>query len=161
MVITPVVYANQTAVALSNSALAITWKRKEGSGSEAALAANETVSGNILTVNSNKLSGVTSGLITYIAYVTYTDPDNGLPINATADISIALVKTGENARSAWISGEQVFKYASGSSSASPAQITLTANLQNVTMGKWQYKTSEGAWEDYPTTSDNASITGTT
>lgn len=159
--ITPVLYANQTAVSLGDPAVSITWKRKEGSGSEAALASGETVAGNVLTVTGNKLSGVASGLLTYIAYVSYTDPDNGLPINATADVSFALVKTGENARSAWIAGEQVFKYASGSSSASPAQITLTANLQNVTMGKWQYKTSAGEWADYPTTSDNATITAPT
>ena len=69
--------------------------------------------------------------------------------------------TGENAKSAWISGEQVFKYAAGSTTSTPAQITLTANLQNVTMGKWQYKNSSGSWTDYPTTSANASITGTT
>lgn len=160
LVITPVVYANQTAIALSNSALSITWKRKEGSGTEAALTSGETVSGNILTVNQNKLSSIGSGLLTYIAYVAYTDPDTGLVINATADITFALVSTGENAKSAWISGEQVFKY-TAAGAVSPAQITLTANLQNVTMGKWQYKNSSGAWADYPTTSDNANITSTT
>ena len=159
LVITPVVYANQTAIALSNTALTITYKRKEGSGAESALATGETVSGNILTVNQNKLASITSGLLTYIAYVAYADPDTGLTINATADISFALITTGENAKSAWISGEQVFKY-NAAGTASPAQITLTANLQNVTMGKWQYKNSSGAWTDYPTTSDNASITGT-
>ena len=46
LVVTPVVYANQSAIGLDNSALTITWKRKEGSGSEAALASGETVSGN-------------------------------------------------------------------------------------------------------------------
>ncbi|MBR3504448.1 MAG: hypothetical protein IKO07_09460 [Clostridia bacterium] len=160
LVVTPVIYANQTAIALSNQALTITWKRREGSGSEAVLAAGETVSGNVLTVNQNKLASVTSGLLTYIAYVAYADPDTGLTINAVADISFALIRTGENAKSAWISGEQVFKY-TAAGAVSPAQITLTANLQNVTMGKWQYKTSSGTWTDYPTTSDNANITGTT
>ena len=160
LVITPVVYANQTAIALSDSALSITWKRKEGSSSETALASGESVSGSILTVSANKLSAITSGLLTYIAYVTYTDPDNGLAINATTDITFALVKTGQNAKSAWISGEQVFKY-TAAGAVSPAQITLSANLQNVSMGKWQYKNSSGTWTDYPTTSDNASITGTT
>ncbi len=160
LVITPVVYANQTAIALNNAALTITWKRKEGSGSEATLATGETVSGNILTVNQNKLSSITSGLLTYIAYVAYADPDTGLTINATADISFALISTGENAKSAWISGEQVFKY-DAAGNVAPAQITLTANLQNVTMGKWQYKNSSGTWTDYPTTGDNANITGTT
>ena len=160
LVITPVVYANQTAIALNNSALTITWKRKEGSGSETALTTGETVSGNILTVNQNKLASITSGLLTYIAYVAYADPDTGLTINATADISFALISTGENAKSAWISGEQVFKYTSAGA-VSPAQITLTANLQNVTMGKWQYKNSSGTWTDYPTTADNANITSST
>lgn len=161
MVLTPIIYANQTAISLSDAALSITWKRREGSGSEAALTTGEAVSGNILTVSQNKLASVSSGLLSYIAYVAYTDPDTGLPINATADISFALLTTGENAKSAWISGEQVFKYAAGSGTASPTQITLTANLQNVTISKWQYKNSSGAWVDYPTTSDNASITGTT
>ena len=124
LVITPVVYANHTAIALTNAALSITWKRREGSGSEANLASGETVSGNVLTVTQNKLSSVSSGLLTYIAYVTYTDPDTGLPINATADITFALVSTGENAKSAWISGEQVFKY-DKDGNVSPAQITLT------------------------------------
>lgn len=145
LVITPVIYVNQTAIALSNTALSITWKRKEGSGAEAALTSGKSVSGNVLTVNQNKLYGVTSGLLTYIAYVTYTDPDTGLPINATADISFALVSTGENAKSAWISGEQVFKY-TAAGAVSPAQITLTANLQNVTMGKWQYQWGAGCTE---------------
>ena len=160
LVITPVVYANQTAIALNNNALTITWKRKEGSGSETALTTGETVSGNILTVNQNKLASITSGLLTYIAYVAYADPDTGLTINATADISFALISTGENAKSAWISGEQVFKYTSAGA-VSPVQITLTANLQNVTMGKWQYKNSSGSWADYPTTADNANITSPT
>ena len=161
LVITPVVYANQEAISLDNTALAITWKRKEGSGNESSLTTNETVSGNILTVDANKISSVTSGLLTYIAYFTYTDPDTGLPINATADITFAMIKTGQNAKLAWISGEQVFKYVGGSDTPSPTQITLSAVLQNVTMGKWQYKNSSGNWADYPTTSDNTSITGTT
>ena len=160
LVITPVVYANQTAIALNNNALTISWKRKEGSGSETALASGETVSGNILTVNQNEMATIISGLLTYIVYVAYADPDTGLTINATADISFALISTGENAKSAWISGEQVFKY-TAAGAVSPAQITLTANLQNVTMGKWQYKNSSGTWTDYPTTADNAGITGTT
>ena len=94
LVITPVIYANQTAISLTSSALIITWKRKEGSSSEAALTTGESVSGNVLTVSANKLSSISSGLLGYIAYVTYTDPDNGMPINATADISFALVSTG-------------------------------------------------------------------
>ena len=160
LTVTPVVYANQTAIALNNTALTITWKRKDGSAAEAALISGETVSGKALTVNKNNLATATSKQLTYIAYVAYADPDTGLTINAMADITFALLTTGEDAKSAWISGEQVFKYTSAGA-VSPAQITLTANLQNVTMGKWQYKDGSGNWTDYPTTSDNASITGTT
>lgn len=153
------VYANQTAIALTDSAITITWKRREGSSAETALTSGETVSGNVLTISANKLAGVSSGLLTYIAYISYLDPDNGLTTNATADISFALVKTGENAKSAWISGAQVFKY-DADGAVSPAQITLTANVQNVVLSKWQYKNASDVWQDYPTTGDNATITGT-
>ena len=112
----------------------------------------------MLTISANKLAGVSSGLLTYIAYISYLDPDNGLTTNATADISFALVKTGENAKSAWISGAQVFKY-DADGAVSPAQITLTANVQNVVLSKWQYKNASDVWQDYPTTGDNATITG--
>ena len=57
------IYANQTAVSLGDTAVSITWKRKEGSGSEAALESGETVSGNVLTVAVNKLADVASGLV--------------------------------------------------------------------------------------------------
>lgn len=153
------VYANQTAITLTDSAITITWKRREGSAAETALTSGETVSGNVLTISANKLADVSSGLLTYIAYISYLDPDNGLTTNATADISFALVKTGENAKSAWISGAQVFKY-DADGEVSPAQITLTANVQNVVLSKWQYKNASDAWQDYPTTGDNATITGT-
>ena len=113
----------------------------------------------MLTISANKLAGVSSGLLTYIAYISYLDPDNGLTTNATADISFALVKTGENAKSAWISGAQVFKY-DADGAVSPAQITLTANVQNVVLSKWQYRNASDVWQDYPTTGDNATITGT-
>ena len=151
------IYANQTAIALTDSAITITWKRREGSAAETALTSGETVSGNVLTISANKLAGVSSGLLTYIAYISYLDPDNGLTTNATADISFALVKTGENAKSAWISGAQVFKY-DADGAVSPAQITLTANVQNVVLSKWQYKNASDVWQDYPTTGDNATIT---
>lgn len=156
--IEPVVYANQTPINLSDSALKIEWKRKTGSGSESVLESDETVAGNVLTVKANKLTGADGNVLTYIAYVTYKDPETNLPINAVAQIDFALVTTGEHAKTAWISGEQVFKY-DANGNATPAQITLTANLQNVTMSQWQYKNKDGAWVAYPN-SDNASVRGT-
>ena len=160
LILTPVIFANQTALALNATGLTITWKRKEGSGGEAALASGESVSGGVLTVSANKLNGVASGLLTYLCYVTYVDPDNGLTINVVADITFSQIQTALNAESVWIAGEQLFKY-DASSAVTPSQIELTANISNVSMSKWQYRDADGAWQDYPTTSDNASITSTT
>jgi len=160
LTLTPVIFANQTALPLSSSGLTITWKRKEGAGSETALSSGEAVAAGILTVSANKLSSITSGLLTYLCYVTYTDPDTGIPVNVVSDITFSQIKTAVNAESAWISGEQLFKYAANGT-VTPAQIELTANVANVTLTKWQYKDSAGAWQDYPTTADNASISGST
>ncbi len=160
LTLTPVVFANQTALALNATGLSITWKRKEGAGSEAALATGEAVSGGILTVSANKLTGVTSGLLTYLCYVTYTDPETNIPVNVVADITFSQIQTALNAKTAWISGEQLFKY-DASSNVTPQQITLTANVANVSITKWQYKNASDVWTDYPTTADNASITGST
>lgn len=158
--LTPVVFANQTALALNAPGVALTWKRKEGAGAEAALTAGETVSNGILTVSTNKLSSISSGLLTYLCYVTYTDPETKIPVNVVADITFSQIKTAVNAATAWIGGEQLFKYTSAGV-VSPSQIELTANLTNVTMSKWQYKDSAGEWQDYPTTNDNASISAGT
>ena len=160
LILTPVVFANQTALALNAAGLSITWKRKEGAGAEAVTTTGEAASGGVLTVSANKLTGVTSGLLTYLCYVTYTDPETGIPVNVVADITFSQIKTALNAQNVWISGEQIFKY-DASSAVTPVQITLTANAANVTISKWQYKNASDAWTDYPTTADNASITGGT
>lgn len=147
VILTPSVYVNQSAVALTGAGAVVTWERRAGSGNVGVLEANETVSNGVLTVNANKLSTAAGGLLTYIVTVTYTDPDTALVSVAKNEISFALVTTGENAKSAWISGEQVFKYAAGAGTPTPASITLTANLQNVSMSKWQYKNG-GSWSDF-------------
>ena len=55
----------------------------------------------------------------------------------------------------------VFKYNTSSALVGATQATLTAQVQGVTVSKWQYLNSSGVWTDYPTTSDNTSITGGT
>ncbi len=160
LILTPVVFANQMALALNAAGLTVTWKRKEGAGSEAVLSSGEVAANGVLTVSANKLTGVASGLLTYLCFVTYTDPETNIPINIMADITFSQIKTALNAKTAWISGEQIFKYDTVSA-VTPTQITLTANIANVSITKWQYKDSAGEWQDYPTTADNASITGST
>lgn len=158
--LTPVVFLDQTNLALDASGLTVTWKRKDGTGSETALTAGETVSGGILTVNQNKLSASSSGMITYLCYISYYDAETKNTVNISADITYTLVRNAENARLAYVMADTyVFKYDSGSALVGASQATLTAQVQGVNVSKWQYKNSSGAWTDYPTISDNSSITG--
>lgn len=160
--LTPVVFLDQTNLALDASGLTVSWKRKDGTGAEAALASGETVSGGILTVNANKLADSSSGMLTYICYISYYDSETKNTVNISADITYTLVKNAENARLAYVTADTyVFKYNSQSSLVGASQATLTAQVQGVTISKWQYKNSSGTWTDYPTTSDNSSITGGT
>lgn len=161
IVITPIIYINQDPLPLNASGLAITYKRREGISAETALTANETVSGNILTVNANKLSSIASGQLMYLAYITYNDPNTGKTVNDTATIELDLLRIGEDSKLVDITGEQIFKYDKNGSLVGSTQITLTANATNVNISKWQYKKSDGTWADYPTTSDNANITSAT
>ena len=168
LVIRPVIYANERQIQLDNSALSITWQRREGSATATGLVDGESVSPTsseepfVLTVNKNKMADAsnTAGLLTYIADATYTDPDTNVPIVAKAEVTFALIKSGRNgqdgqsAKTIWISGEQVFKYVS--ETPTPSSITLTAHTQNVTIDKWQYKLSNGEWRNYPTSTINGS-----
>lgn len=156
--ITPNIFLNQTAVPLGSSGLSVSYKRRDGSGAEASLTSGETVSGGILTINQNKLSGSSSGLLTYICYISYVDPQTNQTIYTQTDISFSLVKNALSARLATISGEQIFKYDKDSNLVGPSSISLNGEIQGVSQIKWQYKNSSGTFVDYPTTSDNASIT---
>lgn len=162
LVLTPVIFLDQTSVALSATGLTITWKRKDGTSAESSLAAGETAANGILTVNANKLSASDSGMITYICYISYYDSETKNTVNISSDITYALVRNAENAKLAYVTADTyVFKYDTSSTLVGATQATLTAQVQGVTISKWQYKNSSGAWANYPTTSDNTSITGGT
>lgn len=162
LVLTPVIFLDQTSVALSATGLTITWKRKDGTSSESSLAAGETAANGILTVNANKLSASDSGMITYICYISYYDSETKNTVNISSDITYTLVRNAENAKLAYVTADTyVFKYDTSSALVGAAQAALTAQVQGVTISKWQYKNSSGNWVDYPTTSDNTNITSGT
>ena len=162
LVLTPVVFLDQTSIALNASGLTIQWKRKDGTAAETALTTGESVSGGILTVSQNKLSASSSGMITYICYISYYDSETHNTVNIASDITYTLVKNAENAKLAYVTADTyVFKYDSNSSLVGADQATLSAQVQGVTISKWQYKNSSGSWADYPTTSDNTNITSGT
>lgn len=160
--LTPVIFLDQTPVSLGSGGLTITWKRKDGAGSEAALTTGESVSGGILTVNQDKLIAASSGMITYICYISYLDSETKNTVNITADLTFTLVKNAENARLADVTADvYAFKYNTSGSLVGATQATLNAQVQGVEILGWQYKKSDGTWADYPTTSDNADITSAT
>ncbi len=162
LVLTPVLFLDQTNVSPTASGVTISWKRKDGVASETVLTNGETVKNGVLTVNQNKLSASSSGMITYICYISYYDSETKNTINITADITYTLVKNAENAKLCTVSSDTyVFKYDTSQALVGASQATLTVQVQGVTVRKWQYKNSSGAWTDYPTTSDNASVTGGT
>lgn len=162
LVLTPVIVLDQSSIALDASGLTISWKRKDGASAETALTTGETASGGILTVKQNKLSASSSGMITYICYISYYDTETKNTVNISADITYTLVKNAENARLAYVTADTyVFKYNSEGTIVGATQATLSGQVQAVTISKWQYKNSSGSWADYPTTSDNTRITGGT
>jgi len=160
LVVTPVVSYNGNNVELSAHGLNVTFQRQEGSGTPVSLTAGETASGNKLTVNTNKLSSVTSKLLTYICHVTYTDPNVGVPLSETAVLTYNLISNAVNTKDASITGESTFLYDTNRNLVGSNTITLTANLTNVSVSQWQYKNTEGDFVAF-TTSNNPSISGAT
>lgn len=162
LVLTPVVFLDQTGVALNSTGLTITWKRKDGTSAEASLTTGETVTNGVLKVTQDKLAASSSGMITYICYISYYDSETKNTVNISSDITYTLVKNAENAKLAYATADTyVFKYDTSGALVGASQATLTAQIQGVTISKWQYKNSSGSWADYPTTSDNTNITSGT
>ena len=162
LVLTPVIFLDQTNISLTATGVTISWKRKDGVSAETSLTAGASVNKGVLTVNTNKLAASDSGMITYICYISYYDSETKNTVNISADITYTLVKNATNARLAYVTADTyVFKYDTSSTLVGASQATLTAQVQGVTISKWQYKNSSGNWADYPTTSDNTSITGGT
>ena len=160
LTLTPVLFLGQTSISLSYTGITISWKRKDGSGSESSLTSGETVTDGILTVNEDKLADTSSGMLTYICYISYYDSETNNTVNITADMTYTLVKNAENARLAYVTSDTyVFKYNTSGTLIGASQASLTGQVQGVSISKWQYKNSSESWDDYPATTDNASITG--
>lgn len=159
--VTPVLYLNDKALPLTAPGVSISWKRREGAASEGNLTAGETVSGGILTVSQNKLGAVSSRLLSYICYVTYTDPDTDVTVNAQSVLSYSLLQNASELHYISVDGSNIFLYDAAGNVSGDARLTLTANPVNVTISEWQYRKSDGTFAPYPTTSDNATISGQT
>lgn len=160
LVITPVIQYNGASLPLNSSGLTITYTRKEGSGNASALTTGEAVSGGILTVSANKLASVSSGQLTYICTVSYTDPEVGVPVETQASMTYTLITQATEPKSASITGESLFLYNSDKVLVGNNTIVLTADVSNVEISQWQYQKSDGTYAAFPTTY-NTSISGDT
>lgn len=158
--ITPVISYNGSSLSLTATGLTISFTRKEGVGTATALTTGETVSSGVLTVKANKLSTVSSGQLTYICNITYTDPNTGVPISAEASLTYTLVTMASELKFAGITGETTFLYDTDKRIVGSGSITLTADLTNCSVNQWQYKNSDGDFVAFPTT-NNDSINGNT
>lgn len=133
----PLLFINQRTIDVSTTT--IVWTKKEGANAPVALGTGESSNADgVLTVTQNKLSSVSSGLITYMCTVDYIDPDTSLPSNIVLDITFSLIKTAMDSRTMHIAGSNIFKYAAGATTPTPTSTTLTAYARNTTVAEWQY-----------------------
>lgn len=152
LVITPVISYNGTTLSPTATGVTITYQRKEGSGTATSLTTGESVSSGKLTVKANRLANISSGLLTYICTVEYTDPETGIPISAQTSLTYTLVSLATKVHYASISGGTTFLYDTNRNIVGNNQIVLTADLTNVNISQWQYKKSDGTFAAYPVTS---------
>jgi hypothetical protein len=79
----------------------------------------------------------------------------------TKRFSVSKIKNGapgDSPKLCAITGGQVIKYESGSSAPVPESLTLTAEYQNTTHGKWQYRNASGVWTDFVPVQTKTAIT---
>lgn len=160
LVLTPHIYYNNQVLTASTTGLTITWTRRVDSGNVTALTTGETkqTNGN-LKVTANKFdTSPTPNMISYIVTVTYIEPDTQTTLTAEGQITFSLVKLASSAKTCIISGATVFKYNENQQLISDNSITLTANINNVSISAWQYKNSQGTWTTYPNSGTGLSLT---
>lgn len=159
--ITPVAYYASKNVSTQIPVTGWTWKRRDGAGNLTELGANEsviTVDGNtgVLKVNNNVLGNSTSGIISYVVTAHYTVDD--VPLEAVGEIDFSLTRQGSTAKTAKITGENIFKYnTSGALTPTGKTITLTGTVAGVSIAGWQYK-SGNDWVTYPGSSTSSALT---
>ena len=145
LVLTPVIYYNNTPLTGSTTGVTITWKRREGAGNITGLTSGETKQANgNLKVTANKFNS-NSTMISYIVTVEYVEPEIQKTLTAEGQITFSLVKLASSAKTCIISGDTVFKYNTNGTLVSDSYITLTAKTNNVSIQQWQYKDTDGNW----------------
>lgn len=133
-----------------------TWQRRNGGGAASALIDGEEVVGNNLEITKNVLASATGGLITYVCTAHYTV--DGTVLQAIGQIDFSLVRQGSAAKTAKITGDNVFKINSSGNYIN-SQIILNANVSNVSIAGWEYyNTTTNKYVTYPNSGTATSLT---
>jgi len=158
LVLTPVIYYNNTTLTSTTEGVTITWRRREGSGNITALTTGEAKQTNgSLKVSANKFTP-DSSMISYIVTVEYLEPEIKRTLTAEGQITFSLVKLASSAKTCIISGDTVFKYNTNSTLVSNSEIVLTAKTNNVSIQQWEYKNADGNWVQIPNSGTEETLT---
>lgn len=172
LVITPVAYYAGQSV---SSHITWSWTRQNGSASTAVDISSSNgeyvsdgstpINGNVyaagaLVVDQNQFTSSTNySQITYIITATYDDPNVGRALVAEGQITFSKVEQGASAKTAKITGENIFKYNTNGALTPPgATITLIGEVSNCTISGWQYKNGSGNFVTYPGSTTNSTLT---
>ena len=156
IIIDPVAYYGGTNV---TTGATYAWTRRDGAGAETALITVDSTHGEVaitdttdahygrLTIDRNMLTlNNSTGLITYVLTATYTV--DGIQLTAVGEADFTLVKQGSNAKTAKITGRNVFKYdTSGALTPHGDKIILTGSVTNTSITGWYYKNAQGNFVD--------------
>lgn len=158
LTLTPVIYYGGKELKYGDSGVTITWKRQVGSSSPAALTTGETVTNGVLKVTANKFTA-TSTMLSYIVTVDYNDSEYGIALKAEGKITFSLVKQATAAKTAAITGGQLFKYDYAKAIVGASSITLTGTITgNISISQWQYQNESGSWVKYPNSTTASTLT---
>ena len=163
--LTPVIYYAGTQKTTSDTGVTVTWTRQEGINAETSLITGESVgSDGVLTVSQNMFTA-SSTMLTYIVTAQYREPTSQQLLTAKGQITFSLVKQASQAKTAKITGNNIFKYNGDGTINGATTITLTSMVNNVTISAWKYQSGttgggEPVWTNYPNAGTSATLTVT-
>ena len=130
LIFEPVVAFNGEVI---SSGYSIEFKRRDGGGSDQNLTTGESSDGKKLTVSKNVLGTSVSGVITYIANVSYYHASTKTTLKNTISVTFSLTQNASSVKYISIVGENVFIYNSNQELQGSSYITLEATLTNTTI----------------------------
>lgn len=148
LILTPIIYYGGEQLNYGDTRVTIKWEQKVNSGEPTTAITEGKIENGNLIVNGIPFSDNNS-IFTYIVTVNYVDESYGVTLEAKGQISFSFIKNASKTKNIKLTGESVFLYKGDGNLATPGKtsIVLTATTTNTSIQKWQYKDSNGNWED--------------